>query len=218
MHEAQGIGRDRPVEYPFVQGADRGWLTIQRRNAVDHDALFEGGGPVDELGVVQFHQDLLQVAYALAFAGPKARQHEAVERQYGRLLHGGVDQQREHAIPGAGSASPTHLGPEPERRRVPVMAVGDQDRPVSDPAPDRRPPVELPHPMRHSLLVGGRSEGFTTVHLVQEPIELLDRPLDRAVHGREVRVGRPHQTEPVLDRAGHRPFVREDGPPGLLEL
>ncbi len=177
-----------------------------------------GRGAVDELLVAHGLQDLGQVADPGPARLVRTPGLDPVEREHRRLLHRGVRDEHHHAVPGTRPVLGAHLVPVAQGHRVPVMAVGDHQGLGREPGRDLG--VRLGHPERvlDAGLVGRGRRGAVRHRIVQERGERFARAPEHRVDARQVRPDRPHQPEAVLDRPGHRPFVRHDRAAPVLEL
>jgi hypothetical protein len=108
-----------------------------------------------------------------------------------------------------------------QRDGVPVVPVGDQQALLEE---GRGQGVVLwvrcrhPEPMPGPRSVGDverRVGGHGLAEVFGEP---LHRPSGHGVDGRQVRPDVAEQAEPILQRAGHGPFVPEDRTSPLLQL
>ena len=141
-----------------------------------------------------------------------------MERSYRQALRAGVHDEREEPVPGPRACRGAHLIAEGERRRIPMMPVGDQNWLLGQPRSDRRITGDRPPPVDHPLRVKRLGVGWRGGHLVQQIREGWAWSGHGAVDGGELGVRRSKQPQPILDRSLHRAFVGEHAAAPILEL
>ena len=143
---------------------------------------------------------------------------DAVVRKDRHLLGSGVDHEGKDPVPRPRALRCATLVAVRQRGRVPMMAIGDQERFVAEPRGDILFAVDRPHPMLDTLVVADDRDRTGFRRPIEEFVEPLAGTGDRPVDRREVRLSGAKQSQPVLDRSGHRLFVRQDCSTPRLQL
>ena len=143
---------------------------------------------------------------------------DAVVGKDRHLLGSRVHHERKDPVPRSRALRRATLVTIRQRGRVPMMAIGDQDRLAGEPRADVLFAVDRPHPVLDILFVADDRDRTSIGGPVEELVEPLAGTGDCPVDRREVRLRGAKQSQPVLDRSGHRLFVRQDGSTPRLQL